>query len=82
MDKEEKLEAKLDEIAKKQEEFLKKEEEIKNKELDIETLKSELDNKLSEMSKLTIEEAREMFLKQISTKYEKDALNQIDKYKK
>lgn len=82
LEKEEKLEAKLDEISKKQDNLSKKEEELKNRELDIETLKSELDNKLSEISRLSIDEARELFLSQISKKYESDAFNQIEKYKK
>ena len=82
LEKEEKLESKLDEISRKQDSLIKKEEDIKNKELDLETLKSELDNKLSEISWLSVDEARDLFLKQISSKYESDALTQIDKYKK
>jgi hypothetical protein len=37
---------------------------------------------LSEIAKLSIEEARELFLEQISCKYQNDAMTQIEKYKK
>lgn len=82
LEKEEKLEAKLDEITKKQDMLLENEKKLKQKEDNLEKQKEELDNKLSEISKLSQEEARELFLSQISQKYESDAVTQIDKYKK
>lgn len=82
LEKEEKLEAKLDDISKKQENLLKKEEELKVKDTLLDKTRTELDNKLSEISKLTIEEARELFLAQVAQKYEWDAMTQIEKYKK
>ncbi len=82
LEKEEKLEIKLDDISKKQESLLQREEDLKEKNVQVEKIKEELDNKLSEISKLSIEEARVLFLDQISRKYESDALTQIEKYKK
>lgn len=82
LEKEEKLEAKLEDIAQKQENLLKKEEELKAKKSEIEKVKEELDNKLSEISKLSVEEAKTLFLEQIGRKYEGDAMTQIEKYKK
>jgi ribonucrease Y len=82
IEKEEKLESKLDEITKKQESLSIKEDDLKAKESEIDNVRQELDNKLSELSKLSIEEARELFLNQIATKYQNDAMAQIEKYKK
>jgi len=42
----------------------------------------EIDNKLSSIAKLSIEEARELLLKQIAQKYEKDSITRIEKYKR
>lgn len=82
LDKEEKLESKLDEIAKKQESVLLREDALNKAQDNLLKKESELDNKLSEIAKLSVEEAREVLLKQIETKYESDMLVQIDKYKK
>ncbi len=55
---------------------------LKQKQEQIALKETELDNKLSQMAKLSIEEARELLLKQIAEKYEKDSITQIEKYKK
>lgn len=80
--KAEKLEAKLDEIEKKQNSIMDRENGLKQKQEQIALKETELDNKLSQMAKLSIEEARELLLKQIAEKYEKDSITQIEKYKK
>lgn len=82
LEKEEKLEAKLEEIGKKQDSILEREEKLKQKQETLSIKEEELDTKLSQMAKLSIEEARELLLKQISEKYEKDSITQIEKYKK
>lgn len=82
LDKEEKLEAKLDEISKKQDSISQREDLLKEKQEKIEKTQIELDNKLTEISKLTVEEAKELLLEQIQEKYQKDVFVQIDKYKK
>ncbi len=82
LEKEEKLESKLEEISKKQDAIMQREENLKQKQEDLSKKEDELDNKLSAMAKLSIEEARELLLKQISEKYEKDSITQIEKYKK
>lgn len=82
IEKEEKLELKLEEISKKQENILQKEEDLKKQQELLNQKQYELDNKLSAMAKLSIEEARELLLKQIAEKYEKDSVTQIEKYKK
>lgn len=82
LEKEEKLEGKLEEIGKKQEAILQREENLKQKQEDLVKKESELWEKLSQMAKLSIEEARELLLKQVAEKYEKDSITQIEKYKK
>lgn len=82
LEKEEKLEAKLEEIGKKQDAIMQREENLKQKQDDLSKKEDELDTKLSAMAKLSIEEARELLLKQIAEKYEKDSITQIEKYKK
>lgn len=82
LEKEEKLETKLEEIWKKQYSILEREEELKQKQDALVTKETELDTKLSAMAKLSIEEARELLLKQIAEKYQKDLITQIEKYKK
>lgn len=82
LEKEEKLESKLEEISKKQDAIMQREENLKQKQEDLSKKEDELDNKLSAMAKLSIEEARELLLKQIAEKYEKDSITQIEKYKK
>lgn len=82
LEKEEKLESKLEEISKKQDSILEREEKIKQKQDDLKQKESEIDIKLSSIAKLSMEEARELLLRQISEKYEKDSIVQIEKYKK
>jgi len=82
LEKEEKLEIKLEEISKKQEWILEKEEKLKQKQELLNEKEMEIDNKLSSIAKLSIEEARELLLKQIAQKYEKDSITRIEKYKR
>ena len=82
LEKEEKLEAKLDDISKKQESILQREDNLKKSQENLSIKEAQLDNKLSEIAKLSMEEARDLLLKQISVKYESDSLTQIEKYKK
>ncbi len=82
LEKEEKLENKLDEIAKKQESILQKEESLSKKQESILQKEASIDDKLASIAKLSVEEAREMFLNNIKNKYEQDRLTQIEKYKK
>lgn len=82
IEKESKIDNKIDELTKKQEDLNIQEKDLKEKDLDLESKLYELENKLSEISKLTEEEAKDLFLSQIKTKYEQDALWQIDKHKK
>ena len=82
LEKEEKLEAKLDDISKKQESILQREDNLKKAQENLSIKETQLDNKLSEIAKLSMEEARDLLLKQISVKYESDSLTQIEKYKK
>jgi hypothetical protein len=55
---------------------------LKEKKQDLNAKIGELENKLSELSKLSEEEAKELFLSQIKLKYEKDALSLVEKHKK
>ncbi len=82
LEKEEKLETKLEDISKKQEWLIQKEEALKEKQNALEKTQIELDNKLSEISKLTVEEAKEQLLTQVREKYQQDCLTQVEKYKK
>ena len=82
IEREEKLEEKLDLIDKKREDLQVKEEDLRN---EIESLKDkelELEWKLSELAKLSEEEAKELFLKQIEEKYSDDGMEVVKKYKK
>lgn len=82
IEREEKIQLQLEQIQEKYEKIVKKEEELKNNTKILEEKKQELDWKLSELSKLTEKEARELFLKDIEEKYEKDWIWVITKYKK
>ena len=82
LEREEKLEEKLDLLDKKREDLLVSEENLR---IEIDNLKNkelELEWKLSELAKLTEEEAKELFLKQIESKYSDDGLDVVKKYKK
>lgn len=82
LEKEEKLEVKLEEIGKKQDAILQREENLKQKQEELSKKENELWEKLSQMAKLSIEEARELLLKQVAEKYQKDSITQVEKYKK
>ncbi len=82
IEREEKIEKKFDEITTKQEDLIIQEDTLKEKKLTLNSKIEELENKLSELSKLSEEEAKELFLSQIRWKYEKDALGLIEKHKK
>lgn len=82
LDKEEKLEHKLEEISSKQEALLLREDSLNKSYDNLAKKELELDSKLSEIAKLSVNEAREILLKQVEKKYESDLLVQIDKYKK
>lgn len=82
LDKEEKLEKKFDELSLKQEKLFSKEEELDKEKNKVEEKSKDLDSKLSEMSKLSEKEAKDLFLKEIETKYEKDAFKLLEKRKK
>ena len=81
LEREEKIQERLDEIGKKQDSMLIKEEEIKERKSVLDGKVAELDGKLSEIAKLTEVQAKELFIKQISQKYESDGLTVIEKYK-
>jgi len=82
LEKEEKLDNKFEEITKKQESLLEKEEALKDRQLALWEKETQIEEKLSQIAKLSQEEAREIILEQVKTKYEKDSLSQIEKYKK
>lgn len=82
LEKEEKIESKLEMIEDKQEKIQQKEDFLREKEEKIEDLKTELEWKLAEIAKLSENEAREIFLKKISEKYEEDWKSLIIKHKK
>lgn len=82
LEKEEKIESKLEVLEEKQEKIQQKEDYLKEKEEKIEDLKIELEWKLAEIAKLSENDARELFLKKISEKYEEDWKSLIIKHKK
>ena len=82
IEREEKVEKKLDTVSAKYEWLMKEEEKIMEEKQKILKKTKELDGKLSEISKLTEEEARELYLKQVGDKYEDDAKWLIEKHKK
>ena len=81
LEKEEKLDRKIENVENRQDNLVKKEEAINKQKEELEKKKIELDWTLEEMSKLTVEEARELFLKDISIKFEKDWKDLIVKHK-
>ena len=82
LEKEEKIENKLETLEEKQEKIIQKEDNLREKEEKLEDLKIDLEGKLAELSKLSEEEARDLFLKKIEEKYEQDWKNLIIKHKK
>ncbi len=81
-ERDEKIENRLDKITLKQDDLFKQEEKLKNENEKIIKLKKELNWKLSELAKLSEEDAKQLYLKQIKERYEKDAIILIEKYKK
>jgi ribonuclease Y len=80
--REEKIEERYEKISEKQDNLIKEEEELNKIRQTLFKEEEKLSLKISEISKLTEEEAKEIFLKDISLKYEKDALFIIEKHKK
>ncbi len=80
LEKQDKLEKKLEILWEKQEKIVEKEDEIIKQRESLEAKKIELDWKIAEISKLTEEEAREIFLKEIKEKYQDDWKDIIKKY--
>ncbi|MCH8518534.1 ribonuclease Y [Candidatus Gracilibacteria bacterium] len=81
-EREEKIEERLDQISKKQDEVIAAEEGLLFEKGELQKKSEELDGKLSEIAKLTEEEAKILFLEQISEKYESDGKGLIEKHKK
>lgn len=81
-EREEKIQRKFEEIAQKQENALKHEELLKLQKEELDKKTEELDGKLSEISKLTEQEAKDLFIQQLETKYEWEGKTVIEKYKK
>lgn len=81
-EREEKIEERLDQITKKQEELLAAEEGFMFEKDELQKKWKELDGKLSEIAKLSESEAKELFLEQVSLRYEWDAKTLIEKHKK
>jgi ribonucrease Y len=82
IEREEKIEKKLELIEDKQDKILQKEDELREDKEKLEEKRKELEWKLSEMSKLTLEEARALFLKEVKDRFESDWVDIIKKYKK
>jgi ribonuclease Y len=82
LDREEKIEKKLEQIEQKYDDLAAREEELKQDRQNVDDIRRELDGKLQEISQLTVQEARDLFLEEIRQKYENDGLDLIKKYKK
>lgn len=82
LDREEKIEKKLEQIEQKYDDIAHREDELKQDRQNVDDIRRELDGKLQELSQLTVQEARDLFLEEIKQKYENDGLDVIKKYKK
>ena len=82
MDREEKIEKRFDEVSTRQEQIIREEENIVVLKKELHTKEDELSWKISEISKLTENEAKEIFLEEIAQKYESDGLQIVEKHKK
>lgn len=82
LEREEKIERRLETIENKQDKIVQKEDELRESKEKLELQKKELEWKLSEMAKLTEEDARKLFVKEIKEKFEEDWVDVIKKYKK
>lgn len=81
-EREEKIQTKLEQIEKKQDDVFEHEQNLKNQKDELDKKTRELDGKLSEISKLTEQEAKDLFIKQLEVKYEWEGKTVIEKYKK
>lgn len=81
-EKEERLEKKIEETQKKYEEYLWKLQELDTKKWEIEFLEQTIQKKLEEISRMSIEEAREQLLSSVEERYEKDLLARVEKKKR
>jgi len=82
LEREEKIEKRLELIEDKQDKIIQKEDNLREEKEKIEERKKELEWKLSEMAKLTQEEARALFVKEVKDRFENDWIDVIKKYKK
>lgn len=82
LEKQERLTEKIETLEKKQEKLTEKEEDLLKQKEDLEEKKQELNWKIAEISKLTEEQAKEIFLNEIASKYEEDGKELIRKYSK
>ena len=82
LDREEKIERRLDEIDKKQTDLLNKERSLDDKRQNLRIKEDELDGKLSEISKLSKDDAKKLFLQQVEEEYSDDGIEVINKHKK
>ena len=82
IEREEKIEHRLELIEDKQDKIIQKEDKLREEREKLEEKKSELEWKLSEMAKLSEEEAKKIFIKEIKIKFEEDWIDVIKKYKK
>ena len=82
IEREEKIENKLEQIEEKQDKIIVREDQLREDKEKLDEKRHELEWKLSEMAKLTHDEARELFLKEIKQKFESDWIDVIKKYKK
>jgi len=81
LEREEKIQNRLENIEDKQDKIIQREDELREKQDKLEEKKIELDWKLWEIAKLTEEEAKTLFLKQIKNKFKDDWIEIIKKYK-
>lgn len=81
LDREEKIEQKLETIEEKYDRLATREDELKEAKIKLRDQQEELEGKIAEIAKLTQDEAREIFLREIKEKYSDEWLDVIKKYK-
>ena len=82
LEREKKIEIKLEQIEEKYDKIAQKENDLQGQRDKLLQKNEELDGKLSEISKLTEQEAKELFLEEIADKYSSDGVEIIKKHKK
>lgn len=82
LEKEEKVDRRLEKLEERKEKLAAQEDLLREEKEKIEDIRFDLEWKLSEISKLTEEDARELFLKKIEEKYEDDGKGLIIKHRK